>query len=658
MKKKIMMIALTGGLILGVTACNGVGAANSGTATTKTVTTVTSDTNSTASGNSTTSSTSSTTTSGTTTTGTVKSDMFTDNDKDASYDEASATQVNLSEIKASTYTITKEGTYILSGTYSGQIVVNVADTAKVQLVLDGVTITSESSAAIYVKEADKVFVTLKDGTTSTLTTSGTFVATDDNNVDGVIFSKGDLAINGSGSLKISSTAHGIVGKDDVVITGGNIDITSAKKGISGKDSVRIADGTINITTGTDGIHSENSDDTSKGFVYIEGGTITINAADDGIHSGTTLDIVEGKIDITNSNEGIEGKDVNISGGEINIVSTDDGINATASSTTGEKASMQAQDARINISGGKITVNAEGDGIDSNGNLTVSGGETYVSGPTRGGNGGIDYNGTATITGGTFIVTEIQSMTESFGSASTQGVVQVSVSNQAAGTTVSIADSKGNVLASYTPSKEYNSVIISTAGMVQGETYTVTAGTTTQEVTLSQLVSGSGNGMGGPRDGGMNGEPGGNGGFGSNEGGPRGGSGNGMNGGDDNFGGPNGNEGNSNGWHQGRPEGAPPSGGPRNWDDNSDSSNNQTGQNEWKGGQGEGRMMPPSGGRGSGKRFGTNENIDQNGKEDGSGNSKKNGNTGQNGNAGNSGNSNKNGNSGQSGKSSTGTSKSI
>lgn len=620
MKKKIMMIALTGGLILGVTACNGVGAANSGTATTKTVTTVTSDTNSTGSENSTNSSADSTASSGTTMTGTVKTDMFTDRDKDASYDEASATTVNLSEVKDFTYTITKEGTYILSGTYSGQIVVNVADTAKVQLVLDSVTITNESSAAIYVKEADKVFVTLKDGTTSTLTTSGTFVATDDNNVDGVIFSKGDLTINGSGSLKISSTAHGIVGKDDVVITGGNIDITSTKKGISGKDSVRIADGTINITTGTDGIHSENSDDTSKGFVYIEGGTITINAADDGIHSGTTLDIVGGKIDITNSNEGIEGKDVNISGGEINIVSTDDGINATASLTTGEKSSMQAQDASINISGGKITVNAEGDGIDSNGNLTVSGGETYVSGPTRGGNGGIDYNGTATITGGTVIVTEIQSMTESFGSASTQGVVQVSVSNQAAGTTVSIADSKGNVLASYTPSKEYNSVIISTTGMVQGETYTITAGTTKQEVTLTELISGSGNGMGGSGSGawgrGMNGGSGRSGRFGSNEGDLRGRSEKGMN------------------------------GEPRNWNDNSDSSNNQTGQNGWKGGQGEGRMMPSSGGRGSGRRFGTNENFDRNGKEDGSGNSKKNGNSRQ------------NGNSGQTGKSSTDTSKSI
>ena len=228
MKKKIMMIALTGGLLLSVTACNGVGAANSGTAT-KTVVTTTSSTTSGASVTTDSSTTSNSNTDSTTTassgtssaaaTGTVKADMFTDRDKDASYDESSATKVNLSEIKDSTYTITKEGVYILSGTYKGQIIVNVADTAKVQLVLDGVTITNESTAAIYVKEADKVFVTLKDGTTSTLTTSGTFVATDDNNVDGVIFSKGDLTINGSGSLKISSSAHGIVGNDYVVITG-------------------------------------------------------------------------------------------------------------------------------------------------------------------------------------------------------------------------------------------------------------------------------------------------------------------------------------------------------------------------------------------------------------------------------------------------------
>lgn len=624
MKKKIMMIALTGGLLLSVTACNKAGTANSGTTAKTVVTTtssttsgasVTTDSSTTSNSNTDSTTTASSGTSSSTATGTVKADMFTDRDKDASYDESSATKVNLSEIKDSTYTITKEGVYILSGSYSGQIIVNVADTAKVQLVLDGVTITNESSAAIYVKEADKVFVTLKDGTTSTLTTSGTFVATDDNNVDGVIFSKGDLTINGSGSLKISSSAHGIVGKDDVVITGGNIDITSTKKGISGKDSVRIADGTINITTGTDGIHSENSDDTTKGFVYIEGGTITINAADDGIHAGTTLDIVGGKIDITNSNEGLEGKDVNISGGEINVVSSDDGINATASSVTGQKENMQAEDASINISGGKITVNAEGDGLDSNGDLTVSGGETYVSGPTRGGNGGIDYNGTGTITGGTFIVTEIQSMTENFGSSSTQGVVQLSVSNQAAGTTVSIADSKGNVLASCTPAKEYNSVIISTKGMTQGETYTVTAGTTTQQVTLSQLVSGSG-GMGGMQGGtgGNNfGGPQGNGGPGGNNfGGPQGNGGPGGNNfggpqgnggpGGNNFGGPQGNGGpggNNFGGPQGRPEGAPPNGRHRNWANNEGSSINQ---NSMKGGQS----------KSSGSTNGSNNNSGTNG----------------------------------------------
>ena len=109
-----MMIALTGGLLLSVTACNGVGAANSGTAAKTVVSTASSTTsNSSSTGSSTassstdsTTSTTSSTTSSSTATGTVKADMFTDRDKDASYNESSATKVNLSEIKDSTYTIT------------------------------------------------------------------------------------------------------------------------------------------------------------------------------------------------------------------------------------------------------------------------------------------------------------------------------------------------------------------------------------------------------------------------------------------------------------------------------------------------------------------------------------------------------------------------
>ena len=134
------------------------------------------------------------------------SEMFTDRDKEIGYDDTSAVSIELSDssascdsrnvtIDGSTITITQEGIYVLSGNLSdGQIVVD-ADAAKVQLVLNGVDITKKSSSAIYVKSADKVFVTLADGTENKLTTSGTFETDDDNNIDAVIFSKEDITLN-------------------------------------------------------------------------------------------------------------------------------------------------------------------------------------------------------------------------------------------------------------------------------------------------------------------------------------------------------------------------------------------------------------------------------------------------------------------------------
>ena len=163
------------------------------------------------------------------------------------------------QISGSTVTITDEGTYILSGTLNdGMIVVSAEDTDKIQLVLDNVEITSSDSAAIYVLEADKVFITTASGSENSLANGGEYVAIDDNNIDAVIFSKSDLTLNGAGTLTINAAAgHGVVSKDDLVLTSGAYTITAASQGLSGKDSVRIANGTYTITSGKDGIHAEN-----------------------------------------------------------------------------------------------------------------------------------------------------------------------------------------------------------------------------------------------------------------------------------------------------------------------------------------------------------------------------------------------------------------
>lgn len=238
------------------------------------------------------------------------SDMFTNRDKEIGYDEESAIAINLSDgastadsdsvvIDGDTITITEEGTYILSGSLTnGQIVVE-AENAKVQLVFDNADISCETSAAIYVKTAEKVFITTTDGSTNTVCTSGEFEAIDDNNIDAAIFSKSDLTLNGAGSLEVTCpNGHGILSKDDLTITSGEYVVDAGKHALSGKDSVRIAGGIFDLTAGRDGIHSENTDEEEKGFVYIENGSFTITSDGDGIDASYVVEIVDGSFDIT------------------------------------------------------------------------------------------------------------------------------------------------------------------------------------------------------------------------------------------------------------------------------------------------------------------------------------------------------------------------
>lgn len=449
------------------------------------------------------------------------SDMFSSRDKEVGYDESESETITLADgasttsshsvaIDGDVITITEAGTYILSGKLAdGQIRVETDSSEKVQLVLNGVEITNDDSAAIYVVQADKVFITLASGTQNSLSTTGTFVADGETNVDGVIFSKDDLTLNGGGSLTINSaTAHGIVSKDDLVVTSGTYTITAKKHALAGKDSVRIADGTLALTCGEDGIHSENSDDTEKGFVYIAGGSITINSDDDGIHASSNLVIDGGTIDIQKSKEGIEGQVIVVNDGNISVVSSDDGFNASSGGSGTDATDIRNSggggnpfdsddSCSLTVNGGTIQVNADGDGLDSNGVLLITGGETYVSGPTNSGNGALDSGSGATITGGIVVAAGASGMAENFGSSSsTQCSMLVTFDNTENAGTISLKDSSGNELITYQALKTYNSVVISTPEIKVGETYTVTCGSTTNTVEMTDTIYGESNGFGG------------------------------------------------------------------------------------------------------------------------------------------------------------------
>ena len=464
-------------------------------------------------GNTTQQTTESSTTTSSSVTETDTSDMFSDRDKEVGYDESESVTISLVDnssscesdavsITENTITIKDEGTYILSGSLSdGMVFVEAEDADKVQIVLNGVSISNDQSAALYVRSADKVFVTTAFGTENTLEHNGSsYTAIDENNIDAAIFSKSDLTLNGEGTLTVTAQeGHGIVSKDDLVLTSGTYVITSASHGLSGKDSVRIANGSYTIVSGKDGIHAQNKDDSSSGFVYLAGGTYTISAGDDGIHAASNVTISDGKIDITQSYEGIEGLSIDIAGGEISVLASDDGINAAGGNDSssssegfqgGDDQFASTEGAYIQISGGVLHVNASGDGIDSNGDITVSGGETYVSGPTNDGNGSLDYNGSAQITGGIFAASGSSGMAQNFDSSSTQGTIMVNIDEQEGNTEISLLDSSSTELLSWTAEKQYSSIIISTPEIQQGETYTITTGTAEQSVTMDSLVYGS------------------------------------------------------------------------------------------------------------------------------------------------------------------------
>ncbi|MBR0468707.1 MAG: carbohydrate-binding domain-containing protein [Mogibacterium sp.] len=469
-----------------------------------------------------------------------KSEMFTERDLSGDYDESEAETITLNgssaetsaasgvTVSGSTVTITEEGVYILSGTLTdGQIIVDAAEEAKVQIVLDNASVTSSDSAALYVKSADKVFVTSAAGTENSLANGGSFTADGDTNIDGAVYAKDDITFNGSGSLTITSPAgHGVVGNDDVKFAGGTYVITAASHGVKANDSARFAESDVTITSGSDkdGVHVSDSDvedaAESESFFYIADGTLTISASDDGIHADAAVIIEGGTIVINESYEGIEGLSISISGGSTTVTASDDGLNAAGGNASsgsqtfgsddwfgGGMMTEGGTDGSIVISGGYVHITAGGDGVDSNGSVEISGGYTVVEGPSQGDTSVLDYNGTAVITGGTFIGTGGAGMAENFSSAS-QGLITVSVGNQSAGSSVTLKNSAGDVIAETTPELDYAVVYISTEDMVQGEAYTLTAGSWSETITLTDTIyntvnggmTGSGLGGGGPRGG--------------------------------------------------------------------------------------------------------------------------------------------------------------
>ncbi len=357
----------------------------------------------------------------TTVTTAQRDEMFTERDLDPSYDEENSVRITLNgasaeadsdsvQISEGIVTISAEGTYIISGTLDeGQIVVRVQDSEKVQLVLDEATIQCADSAALYVAEGDKVFVTLADGTENALINGGTFADEQDESIDGALFSRQDLTINGSGTLHItSSTGHGIVCNDDLVLTGGTISVSSASHGLKANDSVRMTGTlTLSVDAGKDGIHAENDEDDSLGFVYIEQGTLSLEAEGDGLSASAYMQILDGTFAITAGGGSVNGtKESSDQWG--GFMDRGDGpqrqmFESEQTSSEDDSTSMKGLKAAgdLTIVSGTFQIDSADDAVHANASITVRGGTFDITT----GDDGMHADDTLTITDGTITISE-------------------------------------------------------------------------------------------------------------------------------------------------------------------------------------------------------------------------------------------------------------
>jgi len=275
--------------------------------------------------------------------------------------------------------ITKGGTYNLLGNVSDKMIcIEAGENDKVQLVLNSVRINNKNGPAIYIKGADKVFITLADGSNNQISDGSDYTFTDgETSVDAAIFSRADLCINGKGSLKVlGNSKHAVVSKDDLIVSDATLDVTSKNVALGGKDCIKISSANITAKAGSDALRSDNDEDAARGYIYIDGGALSLTAQNDAIQAQTVIKITGGSFAIqagdtesgaltysSESSKGVKaGSDIIISGGSFNINSLDDCIHSNGT---------------ISISEGTFTLSSSDDGIHADTDLSVSGGDISI-----------------------------------------------------------------------------------------------------------------------------------------------------------------------------------------------------------------------------------------------------------------------------------------
>ncbi|MBR6953838.1 MAG: carbohydrate-binding domain-containing protein [Clostridia bacterium] len=389
--------------------------------------------------------------------------LYKNRDVDDSWSADKARTIDLNSVTGCSVSITAAGDYVLSGTMQGQVTVDAPEDAKVRLILNGVTITSAAGPAIYEKQADKLVITLAEGTENTLT-DGTPVTDGDDTIAAALYAEDDLSINGRGSLTANGTQkHGIQSKADLIIAGGSLTVSAVKDGIRGRNSVLVLGGTMTVTAGGDGITTTRTDRDDKGWIVLAGGSAVIvtgggagtvktsansqgrgrmddwnsasQTSDDGtsqkaVKAATDLTVLDGTWNLDCADDGLHAVNVTVLGGTFTISTGDDAMHADENLTVngGTIDVVQSYEGlegtSVTVNGGDIRIVASDDGLNAGGGSDGSGFGGW--GRAWGGGGGeADDGSMLTVTGGTLAVTAGGDGLDSNGSiAVTGGVIGV------------------------------------------------------------------------------------------------------------------------------------------------------------------------------------------------------------------------------------------
>ena len=275
--------------------------------------------------------------------------------------------------------ITADGSYTVHGTLqNGRIVVN-APKQTVHIVLDGVDITCQNSAPVYIVHAAQVTLTLAEGSENRLADGKTYTYADefsseeDDEPNACLYSKTDLVIDGGGKLTVSGNArNGITSKDTLTIADATLSVTAVNHGINGKDALVLNNAAITVHSGGDALRStndsgeQNDDGQTLGFVATAGGTLTLTAGEDGIQAESTLSVRGSTLSVTTAGDadkvsakGLKaGSDIRLEGGTYTLSCTDDAIHSNQT---------------VSVRGGKYTITSGDDALHADNTLTVVGG---------------------------------------------------------------------------------------------------------------------------------------------------------------------------------------------------------------------------------------------------------------------------------------------